>query len=148
MKHRSLATTVAAAVVGATLLIPGFGTLTVEAAPRPSVTITLICSRNVTYAAPGNDAPGIAVSFYDSSGVIQDSSGYIYCPNGGGRSRYKAGLTQQWPLISVACFDKIGTPPDYLDGVEIGETNQLSLPASGTCDSTTWGTGFASWTVR
>jgi len=148
MKHRSLTTIAAAAVVAVTLLIPGFGSPLAAAAPRPSATITLVCSRNVTYAAPGNDAPGINVFFYNSSGQIQDSSGYIYCPNGGGRYRYKAGLTQQWPQITVACFDKIGTPPDYLDGVELGETNYLPLPASGTCDSGSWGTGFASWTVR
>ena len=148
MKHRALTTTTIAAVLGATLLFPGFGSLTAEAAPRPSVTITLVCSRNVTYAPPGNDAPGINVYFYDSTGHIQDSSDFIYCPNGGGRYRYKAGLTQQWPQITVACFDKIGTPPDYADGVELGETNYLSVPASGTCDSPNWGTGFASWTVR
>jgi hypothetical protein len=133
------------AVSAALVLLALAGAVSGEAARRPSATITINCTRDVTYFDWTTQAPAIEVSFYPNTGGIADSSGFIYCPDGGGRYRYKAYLTEQWPLISVACFRS----NDY----EIGETDQMNYPASGTCTDdggsglTNLGT-FATWTVR
>jgi len=123
-----------------------------EAGPAPTSTIVLNCSRNVTYTYWPEQAPAIAVYYYNSAGVIQDASYFIYCKNGGGRARFKLNLTEAWPQISVACFRYTGQGPDYF-GYEIGETDFMPLPASGTCTDDgqsgqpNLGT-FASWSVR
>jgi hypothetical protein len=67
----------------------------------------------------------------------------------------KLNLTQDWPQISVACFRYTGDDwqGGFEQGYEIGETDYLPLPATGTCTddgqsgATYLGT-FASWSVR
>lgn len=145
----------AIAVVVAGLLFAAVGGRASEAAPRPSSTIVLNCARNVTYTYWPTQAPAIAVYYYNSAGVIQDGSDFMYCPNGGGRVRWKLYLAEDWPQISVACFRYTGN--EWLGGTdqgyEIGETDFLPRPSSGSCvddgqsGALNLGT-FASWSVR
>lgn len=145
----------AVAVVIAGVLFAALGGRASEAAPRPSSTIVLNCTSNVTYSYWPTQAPAIAVYYYDSTGVIQDSSDFIWCPNGGGRFRLKLNLTEDWPQISVACFRYTGNDwqGGFDRGYEIGETGFLPRRSSGTCvDDNQSGApnlgAFASWSVR
>ena len=143
---------IAVAIVG--LLIAAVAG-SADAAPRPSSTIILNCTRNVTYSYWPTQAPAIAVYYYNASGVIQDGSDFIWCPNGGGRFRVKLNLAEKWPQISVACFRYTGNEwqGGFESGYEIGETDYLPATASGTCvddglsGEPNLGT-FATWSVR
>lgn len=159
IRRRGLATRFSGAGVAAMLMVGvvagPFGATPAQAAARPSATIVLNCTSNVNYTFWPTQAPAINVSFYNSAGVIQEMSVDIYCPNGGGRTRYKTYLLGKWPQISVACFRYTGDgiTGGTIPGYEIGETETMSRPASGTCTDDgqsgqpNLGT-FATWTVN
>ena len=96
--RRSLITVIAglAALFGSTL--------TVSAAPAPSATFVMVCSRAVTYTDI-YDAPSAQVVLFDANGAPVGSSAYISCPDGGGRIRTSIPATAKPASAMVRCWN-------------------------------------------
>lgn len=111
--------------------------LTASAAPAPSETLILACSRAVTYADE-YDAPAAQVTLFGAGGQV-GASAYIACPSGGGRIRISVPTTGPATSATVRCWNGF---------IQSGDKTG-PLPLRGSCVDTagTYGT-FATFTVR
>lgn len=86
-------------------------TLTASAAPAPSSTFILVCSRSVTYGDPF-DAPSAQVTLSDANGQV-GASAYIACPSGGGRIRVSVPTTGRATSATVRCWNGFIASGDF-----------------------------------
>ena len=119
-------------------LVTLFGSaLTASAAPAPSSTLILVCSRSVTYTDPF-DAPSAQVTLFGANGQV-GASAYVACPSGGGRVRTSVATTGKATSATVRCWNGFIQSGDH--------SGSLALRGSCVDSAGTYGT-FASFTVR